>query len=90
MCIVQITDNENKWKKRGRSKKNPRFHFHQTLTFMRDGMLYLTIPHNSILHLQSISQSLVHLGDLGGDAEVDGAVADLDNEATDKVGVDLF
>jgi hypothetical protein len=53
-------------------------------------MLYLTIPHNSILHLQSISQSLVHLGDLGGDAEVDGAVADLDNEATDKVGVDLF
>jgi hypothetical protein len=90
MCIVQITDNENKWKKRGRSKKNPQFHFHQTLTFMRDGMLYLTIPHNSILHLQSISQSLVHLGDLGGDAEVDGAVADLDNDATDKVGVDLF
>lgn len=56
---------------------------------MRDDMLYLTIPRNSILHLQSIGQSLVHLGHLGGDAEVDGAVADLNDEAANQVGVDL-
>lgn len=43
----------------------------------------------AILHLQSISESLVHLGDLGRDAQVDGAVTDLDDEATDKVGVNL-
>lgn len=87
---MQVTDNENKWKRKRAIQETPHFHLHQTLTFMRDGLLYLTIPHNSILHLQSISQSLVHLGDLGGDAEVDGAVADLDDEATNKVGVDLF
>lgn len=56
---------------------------------MRDDMLYLTMSHSSILHLQSIGQSLVHLGNLGGDAEVDGAVTDLDEEAANQVGVDL-
>lgn len=44
---------------------------------------------NSILHLQSIGQSLVHLGDLGRDTEVDGAVANLDDEAANQVGIDL-
>jgi len=87
---VHVTNNQNKWKRKWEIRENPIFHHHQALTFMRDGMLYLTIPHNSILHLQSISQSLVQLGDLGGDAEVDGAVTDLDNEATNKVGVNLF
>lgn len=43
----------------------------------------------SILQLQNIGQSLVHLGDLGGDAEVDGAVADFNDETADHVGVDL-
>lgn len=43
----------------------------------------------AILHLQGIGQSLVHLGDLGGDAQVDSAVTDLDNKATDNVGVNL-
>lgn len=52
-------------------------------------MLYLTIPNNSILHLQSIRQKLVHLGDLGRDAEIDGAVTDLDDEPANKVRVDL-
>jgi hypothetical protein len=42
-----------------------------------------------ILHLQGISQSLVHLGDLGGNAEINGAVTDLDDESTNEVGVDL-
>jgi hypothetical protein len=42
-----------------------------------------------ILHLQGISQSLVHLGDLGGNAQVDGAVTDLDDESTNKVRVNL-
>ena len=42
------------------------------------------------VNLQSISESLVELGDLGGDAQVDGAVTDLDNEPADDVGVDLF
>lgn len=57
-------------------------------------MLYLTTSSpqisRTILHLQSIGQSLVHLGDLGGNAKVDGAVANLDNESTNKVGVDLI
>lgn len=39
--------------------------------------------------LQVVSEELVHLGDAGGDAEVDGSVADLDNETTDNLGVDL-
>lgn len=66
------------------------FRFHLTLPFIRDDMLYLiNPPNNSILHLQSIGQSLVHLGHLGGDAEVDGAVANLDDEAANQVRVDL-
>jgi hypothetical protein len=42
-----------------------------------------------ILHLQSIGQSLVHLGDLGGNAQVDGAATDVNDESTDEVGVNL-
>ena len=42
-----------------------------------------------MVHLQGVRQELVHLGDAGGDAEVDGAVADLDDEPADDVGVDL-
>ena len=48
-----------------------------------------TTLRGSILHLQSISQSLVHLGDLGRHAKVDGAVANLDDEAANQVGVNL-
>jgi hypothetical protein len=40
-------------------------------------------------YLQSVSEELVHLGDLGCDTEVDGAVANLDNESTTDLGVDL-
>lgn len=43
----------------------------------------------AILHLQDIGQSLVHLGDLGRHAQVDGAVIDLDDKSTNKVGVNL-
>lgn len=39
--------------------------------------------------LQAVGENLVHLGDAGGDAEVNGAVADLDDEASDNVRVDL-
>jgi hypothetical protein len=40
-------------------------------------------------HLQSVSEELVHLGDLGCDTEVDGAVANLDDKSTTDLGVDL-
>lgn len=40
-------------------------------------------------YLQSISQDLVHLGDAGGDGEIDGAVADLNDEASLDIRVDL-
>ena len=40
--------------------------------------------------LQGIGKEFVHLCDAGGDAEVNCAVADLDNEAAEDVGVDLF
>jgi hypothetical protein len=41
------------------------------------------------INLQRVGEELVHLGDAGGDAEVDGAVANLDDESADDVGVDL-
>lgn len=40
--------------------------------------------------LQSVGQELVQLCHLGRDAEVDGAVADLDDKAADDVGVNLY
>lgn len=85
MCIVQVTDMKTKEKDTG---NQPRSAFSRRYRPRRT-MLYLTNPHSSILHLQSIGQKLVHLGDLGGDAEVDGAVTDLDDEAANQVGVDL-
>lgn len=39
--------------------------------------------------LQGVGQELVHLGDAGRDAEVDGSVTDLDDESANNVGVDL-
>lgn len=42
-----------------------------------------------MLYLQSVLEELVHLGHLGGDGKVDGAVADLNNESTLDLGVDL-
>jgi hypothetical protein len=42
-----------------------------------------------VVYLQSISEELVHLGDLGGDGEIDGALANLNDEATEDIGVDL-
>jgi len=41
------------------------------------------------VNLQSLGEQLVHLGKLGGDAQVDCPVANLDDEATDDIGVDL-
>lgn len=62
----------------------------------------LAIPCTSRLHLsnapfvshktsilQGVGQELVHLGDLGRNGEVDGTVANLNNQATDDVRVDL-
>ncbi len=39
--------------------------------------------------LQAVRQELVHLGDARWDGEIDSAVADLDDESTDNVRVDL-
>lgn len=52
-------------------------------------MLLQQPPYTHEIHLQRVSKELVHLGDAARDAEVDGAVADLDDEAADDVGVDL-
>lgn len=41
------------------------------------------------LYLQSILEQLVHPGHLAGDGEIDGTVADFDNEAATDVWVDL-
>ena len=54
----------------------------------------LPAQHSSIatkgeVNLQSVSEELVHLGKLGGDAEVNCPVANLNNEPTDDIGVDL-
>jgi hypothetical protein len=52
----------------------------------------LTIPSNAEanLHLQSIGKSLVHLGDLGRNAKINGAVTNFNDESTNEVGVDLI
>lgn len=39
--------------------------------------------------LQGVGEELVQFGNLGGDGEVDGSVADLDDEPTQDVGVHL-
>lgn len=40
-------------------------------------------------YLQSVLQELVHLGEPGGNAEVDGPVANFDDKTALDVGVDL-
>jgi hypothetical protein len=40
-------------------------------------------------YLQRVLEELVHLGDLGRDGKVNGAVADLNNEAATDLRVDL-
>lgn len=40
-------------------------------------------------YLQRVLEELVHLGDLGRDGKVDGAVTNLNNEATTDLRVDL-
>ena len=40
-------------------------------------------------NLQSVSEELVHLGDLRGDAEVDCPVTALDDQAANDIGVNL-
>lgn len=42
-----------------------------------------------VLYLQSIREKLVHLGHLGGDGQINGPVANLDDESTTDIGVDL-
>lgn len=42
-----------------------------------------------VFFLQGVLEELVHLGDAAGDAEVDGSVADLNDESANDVGVDL-
>jgi hypothetical protein len=41
-------------------------------------------------NLQGVAKELVHLGDAGGDAEVDRAVTDLDDKSADDIRVDLY
>lgn len=42
-----------------------------------------------MINLQGVGEELVHLGDAGGNAEVDGSVANLNDETTNDLGVDL-
>ena len=42
-----------------------------------------------MIYLQSVLEELVHPGHLGGDGQIDGAVANLDDEAANDLGVDL-
>lgn len=42
-----------------------------------------------MLYLQGILEQLVHAGHLGGDGEIDGTVANLDDKTAADVGVDL-
>lgn len=51
--------------------------------------MLLQQPPYTRVHLQRVSEELVHLVDAVRHAEVDGAVADLDDEAADDFGVDL-
>lgn len=44
----------------------------------------------NLYNLHSLLKSLVELGDLGGNAQVNGTVTDLDDETTDELRVDLF
>jgi hypothetical protein len=39
--------------------------------------------------LQSVREELVHLGDTGSNAQVDGSVANVDDESTNDLGVNL-
>ena len=59
-----------------------------------DSHTQLPAQHGSIatkgeVNLQGVGEQLVHLGKLGGDAEVNCPVANLNNEPTDDIGVDL-
>lgn len=40
-------------------------------------------------YLQGVLEELVHLGDLSGNAEVDGTVTNFDDETTPDIRVDL-
>lgn len=54
------------------------------------GFLHASMMEDFVcVFLQSVSEKLVELGNLARDAEVDGPVANLDNEASDDIGVDL-
>lgn len=51
--------------------------------------LFREIFFGGMFYLHSVSKSLVQLGDLGGDAQVDSAVANLNDKTAEKVMVDL-
>jgi hypothetical protein len=42
-----------------------------------------------VVVLQRVREELVHLGDAGRDAEVDGSVANLNDESANNLGVNL-
>ena len=46
-------------------------------------------PLSTITYLQSLLQQLIHARHPGGNAEVDGPVADFDDQAAADIGVDL-
>jgi hypothetical protein len=50
---------------------------------------HTTLDRYRYIYLQAVLEQLVHLGHLGGDGEVDGAVADLDDETAADIRVDL-
>lgn len=72
----------------GLYKLSPLFSFYRRFNKKR---FLVLIDNNFLIHdkLQVVSKELVHLADAGGDAEVNGSVADLDDESTNDIGVDL-
>ena len=63
------------------------YHYDRLILFNIPGSFF--VWRGKVKSLQAVVEELVHLGDAGGDGEVDGAVADFDDESTDDVGVNL-
>lgn len=56
---------------------------------MTKGRIQLAFRGDYDNSLQAVRQKLVHLGDASRDGEIDGAVANLDDESTNNVRVNL-
>jgi hypothetical protein len=71
------------------ARKNKIMAFCDRGSFSAALRLGVIVEDGGLVVLQGVGEELVHLGDAGGDTEVDGAVTDLDDEAADNLGLDL-